>query len=890
MWSDLSFRLRAVFRRDAMEAELDEELRAHFANQVEKYVRMGATREEATRRARLEFGGVDQVKEECRDARGVGFVETSVQDVRYAMRMLRKSPGFTLVVVLTLALGIGASTAVFSLVNAILLKPLPYPDAERIVMPWLVSPPGVNLGSEYFPWGQIQFRMVTREQKVFVALGAFQNDSFNVTGSGDPALVDGFRASAEFFSALGVSPAIGHTFTVEEDQPGHEYEVILSSALWRERFGGDPSILGRAVELNGYAYTVVGVMPAGFVFPRAEEMPSSFNFPREAQLWVPLAVPAAPKGGPSELAVIGRLKGGLTIEQAQAAMNVITKNAETQDPTWKGWFNTRLTPLARQVVGDTRRPLLLILGAVGVVLLIACSNVANLLLARSLARTKEFTLRIALGAGRGRLVRQVLTESLLLAMVGGTAGILLAKAGVYFVRTLGPSSIPRLRETGLDFRVFVFALGVSFISGILFGLAPAIGATRENLVESLKERGQRSGGSSTSPRIRNVLLVSEVALALVLVISAGLLVRTFFRLLTVDGGFNAERVLTFQLSLPSSKYPDQDHIVALHRNVLDRLRSIPGVQSAGIGETVPMSGEGESTAIRLSDQPPADRKEIPFANYTIVSPGYLSAVGTPLLRGRDLLESDTADSLPVTLVSASMAKKYWPGEDAIGKQVGPGSKRFPLMTIVGIVADVKHTSFREEAIPEMYVPYDQKVWPSMLNMRVALRSKTDPTSMTGSVREAIHSLDPDLPIAKVATLTTLVDNSMTQPRFSMLALGAFGVLAMVLASIGMYGVISYSVSQRTQEIGIRIALGANRGDVFAMILGQDARLAGLGIGLLATLGVTRLMAAFLYAVQPTDPLTFAGVSLLLVAVALLACYVPARRATRVDPMISLRYE
>jgi len=884
--------LRRLFQKETTEKQIDAELRFHLERQMADDVAAGFSAEEARRRATQSFGGLEPIKEDCREARRVNAIETFTQDVRYGLRLLRKSPGFSAVAVLTLALGIGASTAVFSVVNAILLKPLPYTDPERIVMPELVSPPGVNLGSEYFPWSQIQFRMLTRDAHPFQTVGAFQSDSFNLTGSGDPSFLDGFRASAEFFPALGISPALGRTFTAEEDQPGHEYEVILSDRLWRERFGADRDILGRSVQLNGYTYTVVGVMPAGFVFPRAEEMPSSFNFPREAQLWVPLAIPAAPKGGPSELAVIGRLKPGIAIAQAQAAIDIITKHAETQNPQFKGWFNTRVIPLARQVVGDTRRPLQLMLGAVGIVLLIACSNVANLLLARSLGRKKEFTLRAALGADRGRLIRQLLTESLLLAVTGGFVGMLLAKTGVYFVKLFGPTNIPRLGEVTLDVPVFAFALATSLFAGILFGLAPAVGTTRENLVDSLKEGSQRSGVNPASPRLRNALLVSQVALALVLVISAGLLTRTFFRILGTDGGFQADRVLTFQLSLPPSKYTDESHIVELFRNALERLRAIPGVQSAGIGETVPMGGEGESTVIRMPDHPAASGKETPYANFTIISPGYFSSVGTPLLRGRDFLETDTADSMPVTIINAAMEKKFWPGESVLGKQVGPGSARYPLLTIVGVVPDLKHISLREEIVPEMYVVYTQKSWPSMLNMRVALRTKVAPASMTGGVREAIHSLDPDLPLAKVTTLMTLVDDSMSQPRFSMLLLATFAALALLLASIGMYGVISYSVGQRTREIGIRMALGAERNNVFGMILGQGARLAGLGIaiGLVAALGVTHLMASFLFGVQPTDPLTFAAVSLLLLAVALLACYIPARRATRVDPMIALRHE
>ncbi len=888
----LPIRLRSLFKRDQAERELSEELQFHLEQKTQQYIGSGLNAEEARRRARREFGGVEQSKENCRDTRRVNFIETLVQDIRFGLRMLRKSPGFTAVAVLTLTLGIGATTAVFSLVSAILLKPLPLPNPDRIVLPELVSPPGVNLGSEYFPWGQIQFRFLTRDSHPFQAVAAFQNDSFNLTGSGDPAFLDGFRVSVEFFPALGISPVLGRSFTAEEDQPGHENEVVLSDQLWRDHFGSDRNILGKAVHLNGYAYTVVGVMPAGFVFPRAEEMPSSFNFPREAQLWVPLAVGEAPKGGPSELAVIGRLKPDVTIPQAQAAMDMVTKHAEQKDPQWKGWFNTRVVPLTRQIVGDTQRPLQLILGAVGIVLLIACSNVANLLLARSLGRRREFTLRAALGADRARLIRQLLTESLLIAATAGAISLLLAKAGIYFVKTFGPSNLPRLQEVTLDLPVFAFALCVSLATGLLFGLAPAIGATHENLADALKQGSQRTGVSPTSPNLRNTLLVSQVALALVLVISAGLLTRTFFHILGANAGFNPDRVLTFQLPLPALKYADQNHLVTFYRGALERLRFIPGVQSAGIGETVPMGGEGESTGIRMPDHPGANQKELPFANYTIISPGYLSSIGTPILRGRDFLESDTADSLPVAIVNAAMEKKYWPEHGALGKQVGPAGPRYPLLTIIGVVPDVKHISLREETVPEMYVVYTQKPWPSMLNLRVALRTKTDPASMTTSVRDAIHSLDPDLPLAKVTTLGALVDDSLSQPRFAMVLLASFGVLALLLASIGMYGVISYSVAQRTQEMGIRMALGAERGNVFGMVLGQGARLAGLGIaiGLVAALGVTRLMADFLYGVRPADPLTFAVVSLLLAGVALFACYIPARRATRVNPMVALRYE
>jgi predicted permease len=889
---ELARRLRMLVHRRQFDADLEEEMRLHLELRQQDQLQSGLAADDARAAARRLFGNPTALREKSHVAWGWEWFEHLAQDVCYGLRLLRKSPGFTAVAVFTLALGIGAGTAVFSLVQAILLKPLPYPNPDQIILPQLVSPPGVNLGSEYFPWGQTQFLFLTRGSNPFQSVGAFQNDSFNLTGSGEPTFLDGFRASAEFFPALGIAPGLGRAFTTEEDQPGHEYEVILSDRLWRERFSADRDILGRAIHLNGYAYTVVGVMPVGFDFPRAEDMPSSFNFPREAQLWVPLAIAAQPKGGPSELAVIGRLKPGITINQAQAAMNLVTKHAEEKDSQWKGWFNTRLVPLTRQVVGDTRRPLQLMLGAVGIVLLIACSNVANLLLTRSLGRRREFTLRAALGAPRSRLIRQLLTESLLISTAAEAVATVIAVAGIYFVKAFGPANIPRLREVTLDLPVFAFGLCVSVATGILFGLAPAFGTTREDLVTSLKEGGRSFAGNPTSPRLRNALLISQVALALVLVVSAGLLTRTFFHLLGVNGGFNPDRVLTFQLPLPALKYVDQNHIVAFYKNALARLRSIPGVQSAGIGETVPMGGVGESTVIRIPDHPVTSQKELPFANYTIVSPGYLSSIGTPLLRGRDFLESDTADSMPVAIVNVAMEKKFWPSQGALGKQVGPASARFPLMTVVGVVPDVKHISLREETTPEMYVIYTQKQWPSMLNLHVTLRTKADPASLTASVRETIQSLDPELPLSKVATLTTLVDDSLSQPRFAMLLLACFGVLALLLASIGMYGVISYSVLQRTQEIGIRMALGAERSNVFRMVLGQGARLAAIGIaiGLLAAVGITRLMSSFLYGVQSTDPFTFAAAPLFLLATALLACYLPARRAMRVDPMVALRYE
>ncbi|MHB8485188.1 MAG: ADOP family duplicated permease [Candidatus Acidiferrales bacterium] len=884
-----------LFSRRRLCTGLFAEMAEHLNEKIDDLVAGGMSREQATRTARREFGNITLLEEHGREVWQWPAIESFFADIRFALRMLRKSPRFTAVAVLTLALGIGASTAVFSLVDAVLLKPLPFPHAERIVFPWRLPKRGLNFGFDTYPWGRVDFLFFSRESKAFEALGAFQSDSFDLTRSGEPVRVDGLRASAGFFPSLGVSPSLGRTFTDEEDRPGNEHEVVLGDALWRQRFGADPGILGRAIDLNGAPYTVIGVMPRGFAFPRANEMPDIFTFAPQIQLWVPLALDRRSTMIPNEsdeLAVIGRLKPGVTVAQAQADMDIMGKQLESQRRNGQGWFNSDVTPLARQAAGDTRQPLLLILAAVGVVLLIACSNVASLLLTRSLNRKRELTVRAALGAGASRLIRQLLTESLVLASVGGLMGILLAKAAIYVVKIFGPSSIPRLGETGLDIRVLLFALGVTLFTGVLFGMAPAIGATRENLVESLKDGSRRTSSNPAAQKTRNSLLVSQVALALVLVIATGLLTRTFYRLLSVDPGFRPAHALTFQLTLPGSKYPDQARIVPVYQEVLRHLRALPGVQSAGLTEIVPLGGATESTAIRFSDHPPTSAMDIPMVNYTMVSPGYFSAVGTPILRGRAFLESDTANSMPVAIISAALAKKFWPGQDPLSKRIAPRGLVFPEETIVGIAADVKRLSLREAPPPEMYVPYTQKVWPSLLTMDVVLRTTQDPASLAASAREAIHSVDPDLPIAGVKTLNDIVNGSVAQSRFAMLIFGAFGALALLLATIGMYGVISYNVVQRTQEIGIRIALGAQRRDVLQMMLGHGIRLAalGIGIGLAAAFGVTRLMNSFLYGIAATDPLTFVAVSLLLLAVALLACYIPARRAMRVDPMVALRYE
>jgi predicted permease len=883
-----------IFGRRELYDDVAEEMNEHLREKTEQLMRLeDLSREQAEQRARRAFGNPTVIEEKSKEVWQWPALESLWADMKFALRQMRKSPAFSVTVILLLGLGIGATTAVFSLVDAILLKPVPYPDPATLVIPWNIPPAGVDIGGfEEFPWSPIHFHALEQETKTFRYLGAFQGSNFNLTGAGDPTMLEGALVSWGFFPALGISPERGRTFTREEDTPGHEHVAVISDALWRSRFHADPTILNHAIDLNGAPYTVVGIMPRGFAFPRANEMPGDFTFAQATQLWVPIALPAVtPMFTPSELAVVGRLQPGMSVAQGQAAMDLFAARMDRDHPQMKGWSRSRVTPLQRQVAGDTRKPLMLILSAVAVVLLIVCFNVAGLLLTRSIARHREFTIRAALGAGRGRVLRQLLTESLLLAVAGGALGMAIAVAGVWLVRSFGPQDLPRLDEAGADFRVFAFASMITLFTGILFGLAPALGATRVNLVESLKEGGQKSGSGRSHPHLRSALVVSQIALAMVLVIASGLLVRTFSQLLAADSGFRSEHVLTFELSLPNTRYPDRNHIARFYQQALPRLRAIAGVEAAGITEAVPMGGATESTAIRIVGRPVAKGQRYPIVNYTIVSPGLFSALSTPLLRGRDVLDSDLLSAPAVTVINRAMAHQYWPNEDPVGKQLTVPAQRVPA-TIIGVVANIKHASLREVPGPEMFEPFTQNVWPSMALMQVVLRTNADPSAEIGSARQAIHELDPSVPLAKIQTLSTLTSTAMAGDRFSMLLVGFFGLLALLLAAVGIYGVISYSVSQRTREIGIRMALGARRGKVFEMILRQGLMLAGLGIalGVVAALGAGRMLAGFLYGVRATDPLTFVSVTIFLAAVALAASLFPARRAANTDPMRALHYE
>ena len=648
----------------------------------------GMSEEEARRRARMAFGGHEQMKEDVREARGTQLLEQCLQDARYAVRVLGKNPGFTTVAALTLALGIGASTAAFSLVDAVLLKPLPYPNAGRAVMVWGEAPAGSYYGNYDMPFSAQQYQIYAGVEKALDPIGVFRKKTFNLTGVGGPELQEGVEVSAGFFPALGGSAQMGRTFTAQDDQPGHEHVAVLSDWLWRTRYHGDRGIVGKTVDVNGYPFTLIGVMPANFAFPDGAGMPVGLDVPRRTALWVPIALPPGARGS-NDLGLVGDLKPGVTLTQLNEDLARFDQRFIEQYPTAKGYW-TRAVPLAEQAVTDTRRPLLLWMGAVLVVLLIACANVAGLTLNRSVGRRREFTLRGALGARRGRLVRQMVMENLLLALAGGVLGLGVAEASLWTARHFGPATLPHLKEAGLNVAVAAFALAVTLGTGLVFGLAPALGATRANLVDALKDGGQRNIGSSTAPRIRNGLLVLQVALAMVLVVAAGLLLRTFYTMLHTNAGFDATHVATFELPLPAStQYADTNRMALAYGRVLERVQAIPGVQGAGFASVVPMGGETDSTIIRIPGRPRSSGMDGPGANYQFVSPGFFRAIGTPLEEGRDVAASDVLTSQPVTVINRTMAEKYWPGQDPVGKQVGVGMVRIPLRTVIGVVADTK---------------------------------------------------------------------------------------------------------------------------------------------------------------------------------------------------------
>ncbi|HKF54525.1 MAG TPA: ABC transporter permease, partial [Blastocatellia bacterium] len=794
-------------------------------------------------------------------------MDVILQDLRYGIRKLAKNPGFTAVVVLALALGIGANTAIFSVVNAILLHPLAFKDPGRIAMVWMDNR---KLGVDQDWHSYLNFLEYKNGSQTFEDIAAFNDRSFNLTGAGDPIRVLGAWATASLFPLLGVDPILGRAFTSDEEEPGRDLVVVLSHGLWQRRFGADPQIIGQQISLNGKNRTVIGVMPASFRFPD-----------KDAELWVPLSPDAQLRNNRNALwlKAVGRLKPGVTLEQARADMGTIAGRLEQQYDFMSG-YGVNLVPIHDQVVGSVRPALLVLLGAVALVLLIACANVANLLLVRGAAREREIAVRAALGAARGRLVRQMLTESIVLATAGGVAGLLIAVLGLRVLLAMTPVDIPRLDQIRVDWQVLVFALGVSLATGVVFGLVPALQASRPDLNESLKEGGRGSTAGIRGRRIRGALVVSEIALSLILLIGAGLMIKSFVRLQQFNLGFNPDRMLTLRLQLPRSKYKEDSQIAGFYRELLDRVGNQPGVQSAGAISTIFLTKTPYSTNFTIQGRPPlrpGEQIEVPIDS---ISPNYFRVMGIPLLRGREFTDDDKAGAPGVVMINQTFARRFFPDEDPIGKRFVygvPEGANPPWLTIVGVVADTRRTGFDSDVRPETYLPYSQTPDRSMY---LIVRAASSPMPLIQPVRDEVWAIDKDQPVFSVETMDQVLSELMAQRRFNMFLLAIFAGSALILAAVGVYGVMSYSVTQRTHEIGVRIALGAGRATVLRQVAGQGMMLAaaGIGLGLGGSLALTRLMAGLLFEVHATDPVTFVLIPLLLGGVALAASVIPARRA------------
>jgi len=886
--------LRATVARSRMESEMDAELRFHMEARADDLVHSGAPREEALRRARLEFGGIENAKEECREARGVHFAETLLQDLRYGARTMLRSPGFTLTAVLALALGIGANTAIFSVVNAVLLRPLPYDQPDRLMQVWHTPPQKTFPGVPTFAVSPANFLDWRNQNHSFEGMSAYGFGRYTLTGSGHPEAIRMVAATVGLFSILHAQPLLGRGFLQGEDEPGREHEVVLSYGLWRSHFAGNSDIVGENIQLNGQAFTVVGVMRPEFDFPIFSD-PGS-----RTQMWKPLAWTDQERAirGDHNYGVIARLRDGVSLRQAQAELDAISNRLAQDYPNDdKGW-GAIAVPLRDDLVGDVRPALLILLGAVALVLLIACANVANLVLARALSRRKEVAVRTALGATRRRLLQQAISETLLLAFAGGALGLVFAHYSLMVLVKFLVQWLPRAGEIALDGWVLAFTLSISLLTGLAAGLLPALRMTKADLNQALKQGLGRTATDSGGSRTRNVLVVAEVALSLMLLIGAGLLIRSLWVLHSVNPGFDPHGVVTLNVAIPTGKFTAPAQQVGYYGRVLDRVRSLPGVQSAGLIDSLPLSDDGSHQPISIEGHPAAAMADLPEVEVRLATPGYMSAMHIPLLSGRDIDDSDAAGRAGAVLISESMAKSFWPNENPIGKRLT--LYFFPELTrvVVGVVADVKLTAMNETLPqPTLYYALAQlspargEDWNSF-GMNLAVRTNAAPLSVAPAITGAIREIDSEVPLLNIRTMDDSVSASLSQARFTMLLLGAFAGLALLLAVMGIYSVMNYSVSRRTNEIGIRVALGASRGNVLRLIVRQALLLALLGsvIGIIGALALSRLMASQLYGVRPTDPMTFVTVAALLMIVSLAASYIPARRAMRVDPMTALRYE
>ena len=805
-----------------------------------------------------------------------------MNDLRYSLRVLIKNPAFTATALLTLALGIGVNTAIFSAVDSVLLRPLPMREPDRVVSVWEHS---LRVGIDRNDVAPANFVDLRNQNRVFEGVGAFGDFNMNLTGQGEPARLEGRVVTADVFNLLGVKPALGRTIHPEDDQDGRHRVVVLSDRLWQRRFNSDPSIVGQNITLNNESYTVIGVMPPDFFFPD-----------REAEMWTPWAMSPDEASGRGDhyLRVMARLKPGVTIEQANAEVETIAGRLSTEHPRTNEGLGFSVNSFHEDYVGSLRTPILILFAAVALVLLIACANVANLLLAQATSRRREIAIRIALGARRFVIVRQLLVESLLLAVGGGVLGVMGAIWGVQWLSALVPESLSQLESVTIDARVLVFTLGVTVLTALVFGALPAFHASRAKPGETLGEVGRDSSGGMSGRYVRRVLVVAEVALAVVLLVGAGLLIRSFQRLRQVDPGFRTDNLLTMRVVLPGTKYRTSEQRRVFYDELLRRVDELPGVESAGIITFLPLSTSGLNFSFSVEGRAMPGDMNLPLALYRVVSPDYFRTMDIPLQRGRVFDSRDTAESPPVIVVNRRLAEEFWPGEDPTGKRLKIGSvdSPNPWAVVAGVVADVRQSGLYGEQTFEIYVPYAQERRGFVAPRDLIVRTSGDASSLAGAVRQAVWAVDKDQPISDVRTMDQVLARVVSRERFQTLLLALFATLALALACVGLYGVISYAVVQRTHEIGVRMALGAQPGDVLRLVINQGMLLTliGLAIGVVAAFAVTRVMTEMLFGVTPTDPLTFAGVPIVLGVIALLACYVPARRATKVDPLVALRYE
>jgi predicted permease len=890
MLNDLMYTLRAFFSRQSIEHELQEELQYHLEREAEKYRKAGAEPEEAMRRARLVIGGPEQVRQQCREARGTRLADDLLQDLRYGVRTLTNSPGFSIVTVLTLALGVGACTAIFSIVNAVLIRSLPYGDAGRLVYLLTPNPNFGNFPVEAFDPSYADFFDLQRQSHSYSSMTAFEQASYSSTSQNIATRVGGAQVDGNFFSTLQSFPETGRAIGPEDDRPGHNNVVVISHALWQSMFAGSTQILSKFLRLDGRLFQIIGVMPPGFGYPHSTDFPAGVGSGNSAgtDVWVPLALSAEQKAVRDDMSgfALARLKPGVSVRQAQAEMSTImVRLDQLHRPDMRGW-GAFVKPLPDSSIGPTRTLMWLLLGAVFLVLLIACGNGANLLLARAAARTHELGVRATLGAARGRMIRQMLTESLLLGLAGGLAGIVLAYGFLRGLLLLNPGDIPRMDQASIDTRVLVFTLITAVLTSVLFGILPALFASRINLVEFLKSGGNR-GTVGTRNRLRSILIIGELGLVVILLVGAGLLLRSYINVESVQAGFSSSTVsMNIQLD---AEYGSREQRLAFFRTLLGKIHSIPGVESAGVIDRLPLSNSESLSTLWVDGY---ENQKEQLVNDRNITPQYFSAMDIPLVSGRSFTDDDAPGHPIVAMVNQAFADKYFGKRNPIGLGIrtGPPNPNSPLRTVIGVVGNVHHSSLETPALPEMYEPLWQKDIGGVAF--VAVRSSLPPDQIEPSMRAALSTVDPNLALSDFQTMGELMSQSTARRRFQTTLLSAFSGMAMLLGMVGVYGLLAYSVKQRTAEIGLRIALGASRRRVLGMILRQGVQLtiAGLMLGLAGALALTRILTSFLYGVSALDPVTFVAVPLLLLLATIMACFIPARRASNLDPMRTLRYE